>query len=102
MGRPSKLTEDQWAKIKVRLLNGESRRAIAKEFGISESSIREKVSAQVTEIKNVAHQIVATEKALQALPISAQLTAQNHASRLRSISDHLAAPQIMAQLPRID
>jgi hypothetical protein len=91
MGRKSKLTDEQWARIKERLLEGESRRAIAKEFGISESSIREKVSAQVSEIKTVANQIVATERALKALPISAQITAQNLASRLRSISDHLAS-----------
>ncbi|SAL25877.1 helix-turn-helix domain-containing protein [Caballeronia telluris] len=91
MGRKSKLTDDQWEQIKRRLLEGESRRAIAKEFGISESSIREKVSAQVSEIKSVANQIVITERALSALPISAQITAQNLASKLRSISNHLAS-----------
>lgn len=91
MGRKSKLTDDQWEAIKRRLLEGEPRRAIAKEFGISESSIREKVSAQVSEIKEVANQIVKTERALAALPISAQITAQNLASRLRSISNHLAS-----------
>lgn len=89
MGRKSKLSDEQWTQIKSRLLDGESRRAIAKEFGISESSIREKVSAQVTEIKVVANQIVATERALKALPISAQVSAQNLASRLRAVSDHL-------------
>ncbi|MGX6999897.1 helix-turn-helix domain-containing protein [Caballeronia sp. KNU42] len=89
MGRKSKLTEEQWAQVKVRLLEGESRRAIAKEFGVSESSIREKVSAQVAEIKIVANQIVATEQALKALPISAQVSAHNLAARLRAVSDHL-------------
>lgn len=91
MGRPSKLTEKQWAEVERRLLEGESRRAIAREFGVSESTIRERLSAQVEEIKTVAHQIVATERALTAMPISAQVSAQNLAAKLRSISDNLAS-----------
>jgi len=90
MGRKSKLTDSQWVEIERRLLEGESRRALAKEFGVAESTLREKVTAQVTQIKVVANQIVATEQALKALPISAQLSAQSLASKLRSISDHLA------------
>lgn len=90
MGRPSKLTEAQWALIQKRMLDGESRRALAKEFGLAESTIRERLSAQVAEIKDVATRIVATERALTSLPLSAQVVAHNLAARLRSISDHLA------------
>jgi hypothetical protein len=91
MGRKSKLTEAQWAEIERRLLEGEPRRALAREFGIAESSIRERLSAQVKETKSVANQIVNTEQRLSALPISAQINAQNLASKLRAISGHLAS-----------
>ena len=91
MGRKSKLTDKQWAEIERRMLEGEATRSLAREFKISESSIRERKSAQVTEIKTVANQIVATEQALKALPISAQISAQNLASKLRAISDNLAS-----------
>lgn len=91
MARKSKLTPTQWAEIERRLLEGESCRSLAKEFGVAESTIRERVSAQVSEIKSVANQIVATERAVQALPISAQITAHNLAAKLRAISDNLAS-----------
>lgn len=90
MGRRSKLTEKQWETISERMLAGESARALAREFGISESTIRERFSTQHKQIKNVAHQIVATDAALKALPISAQVSARNLADRLRSISENLA------------
>lgn len=91
MGRPSKLTEKQWAEIERRMLEGEAVRRLAREFGVSEAAIRARKSAQVEEIKTVANQIVATEKAMAALPISAQITAQNLAAKLRSISANLAS-----------
>lgn len=89
MGRKSKLSPEQWAAIQKRVLAGESLRSLAKEFGVSESTAREKISAQTAQIKTVANQIVATERAIQSLPISAQITAHNLASKLRSISDDL-------------
>lgn len=89
MGRPSKLTDKQWASIEQRHLDGESIRSLAKEFKIAESSIRDRVSARSTEIKSVANQMVAAEARLKALPIAAQVSAHNLADRLRSISEHL-------------
>jgi len=91
MGRKSKLSEKQWADVQRRVLEGESVRALAKEFGIAESSLRGKISVETAQIKVVANQIVSTERAIQALPISAQITAHNLASKLRSISDNLAS-----------
>lgn len=73
------------------MLEGEPTRALAREFGVSEATIRGRKSAQVEGIKSVANQIVATERAIQALPISAQIHAQNLASKLRAISDNLAS-----------
>jgi hypothetical protein len=91
MGRRSKLTDAQWGEIERRMLEGEPVRALAREFGVSEAAIRGRKSAQVAEIKTVAHQIVATERAIQALPIPAQITAHNLAAKLRAISDNLAS-----------
>ena len=90
MGRPSKLTEKQWAEIAERMATCESVRALAREFGVSEAAIRLRLSAQVEKIKVVANQIVTTEASIKALPISAQITAHNLADQLRSISGHLA------------
>lgn len=89
MGRKSKLTDRQWEQIGKRLLEGEKGRALAKEFGVSESAIRLRFSAQVAEIKTVANQMVAAESALKALPISAQIAAHNFADQIRSLSGHL-------------
>lgn len=91
MGRKSKLNPTQWAEIERRIIEGESARALAREFGIGESSIRERVSARVAEIKSVANQIISTERAVMALPISAQITAHTLASKLRTISSNLAS-----------
>lgn len=91
MGRKSKLTDEQWAQVKSRLLNGESGRALAEEFSVSETAIRKKVSSQVSEIKSVANQIATAQTALSKLPVSSQISAQTLAQRLISISNHLAS-----------
>lgn len=91
MARPSKLTEKQWQAIAERMASGESVRSLAREFKLSESTIRERLSAQTEKVKAVANQILATERELKALPISAQITAHNLADQLRSISGHLAS-----------
>ena len=90
MGRTSKLSPDKWNEIQRRVLEGEKIRPLAREYGIAESAVREKISVQTSQIKTVAHQIVSTEKALAALPINAQINAQSLASKLRAISDNLA------------
>jgi len=91
MGRKSKLTDKQWAEIERRLIDGESRRALAKEFGLTETAIRKRLGSQVKEIVSVADQLLTADQSLKALPISSQVSAQNLFQRLRSISDHLAS-----------
>lgn len=90
MGRKSKLTEKQWESIGKRLLDGESARGLASEFGVAESAIRKRFSARTKEIKNVANQLVAAETAFAELPLSAQISARTLADRMKSISEHLA------------
>lgn len=91
MGRPSKLTPGQWDQIGKRLLAGEKARVLAREFGIAESTIRERFSEINGKVKDAANQLLAAEGAMAALPLSAQISAINLAAHLRSISTHLAS-----------
>lgn len=90
MARPSKLTEKQWEAIGKRLLNGESNASLSREFGVSKATISERFSERTKTVKSVANQIVATSEALSLLNVSEQIAACDLASRLRSISGHLA------------
>lgn len=91
MGRKSKLSDAQWREVERRMIDGESVRGLSREFGVSEAAIRARKTAQVEQIKAVANQIVATERAVMALPIDAQITSHNLAAKLRAISDSLAS-----------
>lgn len=92
MGRKSKLTDEQWAEVERRIIEGASVRALAREFGISEASIRERIAkhGKTATVQEVARKIVDAEVSLAALPLSAQISAQNLAARLRAISNSLA------------
>lgn len=91
MGRPSKLTEKQWAEIEKRALSDESIRSLAREFEISEAAIRKRIGARTNEIKEVAAQIVATEQRFSALPVSSQISARTLADEMKAISSNLAS-----------
>jgi hypothetical protein len=91
MGRRSKLSDRQWAEVGRRLLNGEKPRLLAAEFGVSETTIRERFSEVNGKIKDVANQLLSVETSLQQLPISAQISAVTLAAQLRSISTHLSS-----------
>lgn len=91
MGRKSKLTDKQWAEVDRRLLEGESPASIAKNFPVTPTAIRQRKTFTTDPVKAVANQIVSTERALAALPITSQITAQNLAAKLRAISDNLAS-----------
>lgn len=90
MGRRSALTDKQWELIAERYLRGESARALAREFGTSESTIRTRLSAQTAQIKSVANQLLEAESAFKSLPISAQVSAKSFIDDLRAVSMHLA------------
>ena len=87
MGRKSTLTPAQIEEIIRRHLNGESIRDLAKEFGISYSALRERISAQTKKIKDVANQIVDAKRAVMTLPLSAQITAQSRAEKIILMQD---------------
>jgi hypothetical protein len=76
-----------------RIAEGESRRAMAVEYGISEASIRgrEEKTGKTADVQKVARMMVETESAYKSLPISAQISARNLADKLKSISHSLAS-----------
>ena len=97
MGRKSKLTEQQWKEIRHRLLAGEKMRALAKEFGVSPSTISEAVSEQVSEIRTVASRVIKAEDDLKtvhtevmAMPISERIATLALVEDRRAISTHLS------------
>lgn len=90
MGRPSKLTDKQWEQIGRRIVAGEKASALAKEFKVSRTTISERFSESVGKVKDVANQILSTEKALSSLSLSEQTSAITLADRLRNISTHVA------------
>ena len=96
MGRPSKLTPEQWEDLHKRLLAGEPARVLGREFGLSEAAIRkkfganQKVSAQSSQVRTVAEKLADSAAALEALPISQRPVAIDLAAKLRNISNSLA------------
>lgn len=91
MARPSKLTERQWVEIGKRLAQGESVRALAREFKIGASRISERFSERTETIKALADQIVKTERAIESLPISEQCSVWSLADDLKAIASNMAA-----------
>ena len=93
MARKSKLSAEQWAEVDRRALEGESQRALAREFGLSNSALTYRYSkiGKHETVREVAAKIVDAERSLAALPIAAQHTAHNLAAKLRSISENLAS-----------
>lgn len=97
MGRPSKLTPQQWDEVQRRLLAGETASSLGREFGISEAAIRKKfgshesVSAKSTKVRAVAEKLADAHSALESLPIAQRPIALDLADKLRSISASLAS-----------
>ncbi|CAN7328226.1 Hin recombinase [Variovorax sp. LjRoot84] len=90
MGRPSKLTDAQWAEIGKRLLNREKAAKLAREFGVSSALISQRFSKTNEKVKSVANQLVTTEKALEDLSVPEQLAAVSLARKLRATLEHMA------------
>lgn len=90
MGRPSKLTEQQWQAVEKRLLSGEKAADLAREFGVSPAQLSRRFSQRIETVKSVASQLVGAEKSLRELPVAQQLAALTLADELRAISMHLA------------
>ncbi len=91
MARPSKLSPEQWKEVERRAVEGESIRAIAKEFGVDEAAIRRRVSPQTPQVRIVAEKLAEAQTALAELPVRQQYVAVSLADKLRNISTSLAS-----------
>lgn len=95
MGRPSKLTDSQWAEVIRRVSMGESQADLCKEFGVSKAAVSKRVSKPADErklrVETVANQLLAAETSLKALPVGEQADALRLKDHLRGVSLGLAA-----------
>ena len=91
MGRPSKLTPEQWEVVKRRLMAGEKAADLAREFKVSPALICTRVSKRVDAVRNVATGLIVAEQALRNLPVSEQLNVLSLVDELRAISVSLAS-----------
>ena len=91
MSKPSRLSDTQWAEIEKKNLEGVPVRQLAREYNIAEGQIRRRITAQVKNIKSVANSIVYAQTELEKLPLTAQITAQTLAFKLKAMSDNLAS-----------
>jgi len=106
MGRKSSLTADQWIDVERRhLVNGESIRSLAKEYGVDEAAIRRRISPQKSARGQTAKSLLSLakekiqveEKAkeisaeIAALPVARQHIVSDITRKLTSISHHLGS-----------
>jgi len=106
MGRKSALTPEQWAIVEHRhILGGESLNALAKEFGVNESSLRRKMAGKAREagpVRDQLHDIAArkvqadkasrdVDSEIASLPVVRQMIVSDIVSDLVAISNHMAS-----------
>lgn len=106
MGRPSKLSREQWLQIEQRhVVNGEPILKLAKEYGIDESSLRRKLKPNlaeqargITSLRGLAAkkikadaEMALVDAELSQLPEHRQLIVHDLVKQLGTISTNLAA-----------
>jgi hypothetical protein len=91
MGRPSKLSPQQWSDIERRMAAGETPSDLAKEYGVHPSQVTRRVSQVSQSVRNVAQQVAQAQDALAELPPAQQYHALSLAEKLRGISSSLAS-----------
>jgi transposase-like protein len=91
MGRPSKISEEQWREVGDRYARGESVSGLAREFGVPEKSIRRKFKTCLTDVRSLAEDLAKTEMQIAELPIISQVRIRSLADELKEISMHLAS-----------
>ena len=106
MGRKSSLSVDQWADVERRyVVNGESICALAKEYGVNESSIRRKLKEKEgyqdgmrEELTHLASRKVKAEREImkvnseiESLPVVRQMIVSDLAAKLAAVSNHVAS-----------
>jgi hypothetical protein len=89
-GRPSKLTDSQWAEVGRRYAAGEGARALGREFGVTDTAIRKRLGSQSKEILSAAQQLASVEKTVELMPLSSQMSVRSLADQLKAIGSNLA------------
>jgi hypothetical protein len=93
MTRRRVLTDEQWALIGKRLLEGACTTDLANEYGVAESTIRshfERAGMKPDMVQRVAAHLFEADCELRALPTEGQVQALTLFQRLRNISESLA------------
>jgi len=91
MGRPSKLSPEQWAEVERRLAAGEGASELSREFGVHPSQVTRRVAQKSQKVREVAQKVAEAQTALAELPMAQQYSALSLAEKLRSISSSLAS-----------
>jgi len=94
MGRPSKLSDKQWAEFEKRLIEGEKQADLCREYGVTKQSASARFAGRKEIINNVANQIVNANRQLMNLDESGQTLAVKLAKSLMTISENMAQAAI--------
>ena len=92
----TKLTRDQWNDIERRLLEGERGFALAKEYGVSEGTIRYRFPKKREELDNAVDAVIQARTAVAKLPKSLQLRVANLADVKMQIIDMQSRSALLA------
>ena len=93
MGRPSKLDERQRAEIQRRLAvggEGNSVTELAAEFRVGKATISRWFSKRTETVQTLANTLATTERAIEALPVSEQVSIRTLADQLKGIQNSVA------------
>jgi len=92
----TKLTRDQWNDIERRLLEGERGFALAKEYGVSEGTIRYRFPKKREELDNAVDAVIQARTAVAKLPKSLQLRVASLADVKMQIIDMQSRSALLA------
>ncbi|HAA04778.1 MAG TPA: hypothetical protein DCE18_15630 [Syntrophobacteraceae bacterium] len=95
MGRPSKLSDREWAEVGRRLARGESTRKLAAEYKVAKSTIQDRFSGHVPEIREAAQALASAERTVERMPVSVQVSVRSLADQLKGIQDDYAETAAM-------
>ena len=89
MGRPSKLTEKQWAEIERKHLGGETLTSLSQQYKVGISTISERVSERIPKFKQVAAALAYAEVEIENMNASEVDTVRSLTDTLKAITHHL-------------
>lgn len=90
MGRHKVLTDFQAAEVQRRMAAGEPTRAIARDFPVSETTLRRNFSSRTEKIKSVASKLVAVEGELADMDVPSQVAVRSLADNMKAMAGNLA------------